>query len=680
MKLEQLIAEILRCNLGVFTLKEIRDAMEKNREISKLPDGYITLQTVMEAEQYALDIVNREQYSCNALNPDFAPFSNDKNKQRQRSVIQKILQNKDRFMLLRGVAGSGKTTVLKELAKGVQCGLMVLAPTNSAADVLKQEGFHNSQTVAGFLQTPPDFSGLLIVDELGLCSLRDGVKLLHQAEISHCRILFVGDSRQHTAVDRGDFFRLLEEHSNISRFELGEIYRQQAAEYRQGVQECANGNFTKAFQRFEKNRYICESKSDYLRQTAEYFAQHLDDNIIAVAPTHRECDALTEEIRKRVPLGNVIHHKEIFRSSQLTNAQLRNHKNYVPGDTIMFVRRMKNVAEAGTMLSIVKVQNRTLYLNNGKQIRLPMAADFIDKGASLNLELRTGDIIQFKVNLRNKKIYNGNLARITASPGVVELLDQNMHPVPNGLRRLPEKFSGFDYGWVTTSHKSQGRTAKLVVIAAERLDRRAFYVACSRGRQSMRLFCPEKEFLKKQLCKEDDSRHNAADLQPPHPRKDYLSNDTAKFEKHRAEYMAQKKIFEQEFIVYKEQRNVLETERKELEKDYDVLNEKIWQYKCAKDLSWHQRLRLAIQENVALSSSWYRKAVTKRHELQQKIEELDTDIQNMKIPQMKIPEKYPLSLSQKLVQWLKMVLKRRAPQFTDSDRNFINAWGKLMFG
>ena len=261
MKLEQLIAEILRCNLGVFTLKEIRDAMEKNREISKLPDGYITLQTVMEAEQYALDIVNREQYSCNALNPDFAPFSNDKNKQRQRSVIQKILQNKDRFMLLRGVAGSGKTTVLKELAKGVQCGLMVLAPTNSAADVLKQEGFHNSQTGAGFLQTPPDFSGLLIVDELGLCSLRDGVKLLHQAEISHCRILFVGDSRQHTAVDRGDFFRLLEEHSNISRFELGEIYRQQAAEYRQGVQECANGNFTKAFQRFEKNRYICETKN-----------------------------------------------------------------------------------------------------------------------------------------------------------------------------------------------------------------------------------------------------------------------------------------------------------------------------------------------------------------------------------------------------------------------------------
>ena len=107
---------------------------------------------------------------------------------------------------------------------------------------------------------------------------------------------------------------MLEDHSNITHFELREIYRQQIAEYRRGVQECANGNFTNAFQLFDKNGYICESNSAYLRQAAEYFAQHLDDNIIAVAPTHKECDALTEEIRKQIPLGDVVQHKEIFRS------------------------------------------------------------------------------------------------------------------------------------------------------------------------------------------------------------------------------------------------------------------------------------------------------------------------------------------------------------------------------
>ena len=49
--------------------------------------------------------------------------------------------------------------------------------------------------------------------------------------------------------------------------------------------------------------------------------------------------------------------------------------------------------------------------------------------------------------------------------------------------------------YVVTSHKSQGRTADHVVVAAARLDSKAAYVACSRGRQSRTVFTPEKENL-----------------------------------------------------------------------------------------------------------------------------------------------------------------------------------------
>lgn len=84
--------------------------------------------------------------------------------------------------MLRGVAGSGKTSTLKELARGLAQAPLVLAPTNSAVEVLKREGFPHSQTVAGFLLRPPEFNGLVIVDESGLNSLRDGVALLRLAE------------------------------------------------------------------------------------------------------------------------------------------------------------------------------------------------------------------------------------------------------------------------------------------------------------------------------------------------------------------------------------------------------------------------------------------------------------------------------------------------------------------
>ena len=148
----------------------------------------------------------------------------------------------------------------------------------------------------------------------------------------------------------------------------------------------------------------------------------------------------------------------------------------------MFVRRMKNIAEAGTVVEIVKVERNCLHLSNGKLLRLPGAADYIAVGERRPMELRQGDVIQFQVNLREQKIFNGNLARITGTPGMVELLNQDMNPVADGLRCLPSDFAGYDYGWVTTSHKSQGRTARHVVIAAQKLDRKAFYVSCSRGR------------------------------------------------------------------------------------------------------------------------------------------------------------------------------------------------------
>jgi ATP-dependent exoDNAse (exonuclease V) alpha subunit len=62
-------------------------------------------------------------------------------------------------------------------------------------------------------------------------------------------------------------------------------------------------------------------------------------------------------------------------------------------------------------------------------------------------------------------------------------------------KEIPSTFRQFAHGYVVTSHKAQGRTARHVIVAAERLDGKAAYVGCSRGRESCDVFTVDKERL-----------------------------------------------------------------------------------------------------------------------------------------------------------------------------------------
>ena len=65
----------------------------------------------------------------------------------------------------------------------------------------------------------------------------------------------------------------------------------------------------------------------------------------------------------------------------------------------------------------------------------------------------------------------------------------------SAAKRSLSTFRQFAHGYVVTSHKAQGRTARHVIVAAERLDAKSAYVGCSRGRESCDVFTPDKDRL-----------------------------------------------------------------------------------------------------------------------------------------------------------------------------------------
>ena len=196
----------------------------------------------------------------------------------------------------------------------------------------------------------------MIIDESGLNSLREGVEILKTARTNNYRVLFVGDARQHTAVESGDFFRLLEDHSLIEKFSLTDIHRQQNEEYRRGISECALGDFESAFERFDKNGFIHEGKSKYLEEAAASYMEYTEngqfiDRSILVAPTHEEGDRLTDAVRSKLKeAGSVLQTgrmAEVFRSWSKPKAWMQDATNYAPGTAIAFIRNMKDICRAG---------------------------------------------------------------------------------------------------------------------------------------------------------------------------------------------------------------------------------------------------------------------------------------------------------------------------------------------
>src|SRR5580765_4886386 len=138
--------------------------------------------------------------------------------------------------------------------------------------MLRSEGFAQATTVEDFLRNAEKRGGLqnavVICDEAGLKSNRQGAKLLRLAEKHDMRVLLVGDVRQHVSVEAGDFLRVLEAHSKLGRCQVGQIHRQISADYRAAVAQMAAGNVREGLEKLDRLKWIREGQANYLDRAA----------------------------------------------------------------------------------------------------------------------------------------------------------------------------------------------------------------------------------------------------------------------------------------------------------------------------------------------------------------------------------------------------------------------------
>ena len=506
----EVLAEALNQNLGYVELGHLHAQAAKGGLVAldKKPwlHGVFATSRGLAQERWAVNFIGRTNGTFPELGrPDQSALSHLSPEQRR--AVAEVLGSRDQVVCLRGAAGVGKTTVLKVMHDAmIADGLQVLtcSPTSSAADTLRHDDITKATTVSNLLQNvaPREIrhGAVLIVDEAGLASNQQGAELLQLAERNGARVVFLGDSRQHTSVEAGDFLRILETHASLHRVELTDIRRQTVQEYRDSVRLLATGSAREGLERLDGMGWVHEGKAEYLRSSVSDYLRVSEngrrlDHVLAVTPTWEENHAFTSMLRAELKSHGVLGAGETLVAHEplpWTKAQLGRTESYEPGLIVTF-NRNGNGFKRGEFAPVVRVEAEQVWVagRNGEHA-LKLHGGSFSVAKAQPMEVCPGDKLLIRANDRTNRLINGQTLSVTAvNSGIIQTAE--------GRKIDTGRFRQFGYGFAVTSHRSQSKTTDHVVVAAARLDAKAAYVACSRGRLSCSLHTPDKVALLERL-------------------------------------------------------------------------------------------------------------------------------------------------------------------------------------
>jgi len=516
----KLLAEALKRSVGEATLDIVRDAYAQAGFITadRYGQRLVTTTAVLAEEQRMIDFACSGRGTRRRLGPAKPHrFKRDKLNQGQRNAVEHVLASPDRVILIRGAAGVGKTSMMQEAAEAIEANgrkVFTFAPSaNASRGVLRQKNFANADTVARLLvdekMQESTRDQVLWVDEAGLLGSRTMRKLFDVAERMNARVILSGDRRQHGSVERGAALRLLEEEAGLVPASIREIVRQQGA-YKVLVRSLSEGRTEAGFRALDKLNWIKEvpTAERYQAMAADYVeATSVGKTALVVSPTHAEGERITQSIRSTLQATGRLSTKHrsfpTLQRTDLTQAERTDAVNYMPDSVLVFHQNAKGFRK-GQRVPVANLNPANLPLDQAERFGVFRAA---------SIDLAPGDLVRITQNGqtadRQHALNNGAVYAIKGFTPKGDLL------LSNGWT-VGKDFGHLAYGYVSTSHASQGRDVQRVLIGQSSesfpaSSREQFYVSVSRGTEQVTVYTDDKENLLDAISRSDE-RLSATEL------------------------------------------------------------------------------------------------------------------------------------------------------------------------
>lgn len=362
----------------------------------------------------------------------------------QRGAIEHITRQTGGIALMRGLAGTGKTTALKTVVEAYNAeSYTVYGATISAkaASILSEETGVKGQTIAQLLidldnqRKTLDAKSVLIIDEAGMLGSREFSRIQQHADKAGCKLVLVGDEKQLQSISAGGIFSALQIHAQLKTADLKTITRQGDERDR------------------EASRLFYEGKAD------EALKIYQDQGLIKTAFSR---DGLIEQIAK---------------------------------DFVADTSAIKNKTILTSTL------NEALAVNESVREQLKMtgaldtaSAAYFENAEGNVLEVSKGERLIFKANSRANRFVNNQTGTVKDFQKQGEGYVITIECDDGKTRKVnTEEYKSLRHAYAKTTHSSQGETVEKAFVLFNRgvADLSSGYVGMTRHKERVRLYCTE---------------------------------------------------------------------------------------------------------------------------------------------------------------------------------------------
>ncbi len=515
-----LLTTAIQHGIGQVFFSEIEKVfahLEEVGELVKLPNKEYTTKRMLHSERRTIDQIRAQKgQMAQIMTPESVAkrigFAERQQgfayTQGQKEAISRALSTQDRYIAIQGLAGTGKTTMLKALREiAVEQGYTVrgMAPTGAASKTLMCSTKIQTDTVSMFLihegrlqkdiafarRYAPDFARkneLWIIDESSFLSEDQAAKIGSCAKIAEARVIFIGDMLQLQAVEAGKLFELAVK-NGIETAYMTEISRQKTFALKRAVDIVVGRDHlqkgqslthielnrnARAFAYMDKAGMVCEIKDELKEAVLEDFLK-LDraerESTIVITALNKDRIEINDGIREGLKkLGEVAYRDRacsILVSKGWTRAQIQEAQSYKEGDVVRFGRHYQTIdAKKGEYAQVVsiKVEEGTVLLRkaDGEKLTwMPKKHHKVEVYETGVRDLAAGDLIRFTRNGESFK--NGEVARVKSIENQTVSLEHGPGATSSLYSMDLEQNKHWDHAYASTIHSAQGCTQRQAI-------------------------------------------------------------------------------------------------------------------------------------------------------------------------------------------------------------------------